>query len=85
MSIGAKHWYWDLENTETDERLGRSESRLDVKDLDKGSCLLREDAVLEGTREFLKKTTQGVEGHLFIAHRGAVVHGITIAESWQED
>ena len=84
MSIGAKHWYWELESTETDEKFGRSESRLDVEDLDKGACLLREDAVLEGTKEYLKHTSQGVEGHLFIAHRNAVIHGVSVVESWQE-
>ena len=85
MSIGASHWYWDLENTETRESWGRSENSLSDDEEWKGSCLLREDAVLEGTREFLGKTTQGVQGSLFIANRVAVYHGITIEESWQND
>ena len=84
MSIGAKHWYWELENTETSETFGRNESCFDIDDLEKGSCLLREDAILNGTREYLKKTTQGTEGVLFIARRSAVIHGINIHESWQE-
>ena len=86
LSFGAKHWYWDLENTETDEIYGYSEDVFEKENVDDGlNCLLRKTAIRKGVERFIQLTYEGLAGTLIIGNRSAIVHGIEIDESWQEE
>jgi hypothetical protein len=85
LSFGAKHWYWDLINTETDEIYGYSESVLEKENLKDGiNCMLRKTAIRKGVDRFIQLTYEGLGGVLIIGRKNAVKHGIEIEKSWRE-
>lgn len=85
MSIGAKHWYWDLINTETDMVYGYSEDVFKKENVDDGiNCLLRKTAIRKGVERFIQLTYEGLGGVLIIGRKNAVKYGIEIEKSWRE-